>query len=118
MKKELLISLIILSLIIPAISASDLFTEEENTRVVGRAFRNEVNFKFLPVKSYVGGDIIGEKLETTPGSFQHSESEIDHDYSNFLYPIFKGNHVIEILRRLNNPDDSQNSDDSDVKDSP
>ena len=118
MKKELLISFIILSLIIPSISASDLFTEEQNTRVIGRAFRNEVYFKFLPVKSYAGGDIIGEKLEASSGSFQHFESEIGHDYSNFLYPLFKGNHVIEILRRLNNPDDSENSDDSGVKDSP
>ena len=45
-------------------------------KVVGKAFRVEVDGVFLPIKSYSGGDITGEKAEASSGGSQHNESTL------------------------------------------
>lgn len=47
-----------------------------DTKVVAKAFRVEVDGVFLPIQSYSGGDITGEKAEASSGGSQHNESTL------------------------------------------
>ncbi len=51
-----------------------------DTKTVAKAFKCEINGQFLPVKSYSGGDLTGEKAEASSGSSQHNESTMGHNY--------------------------------------
>lgn len=45
-------------------------------KIVAKGFRCEIDGVFLPIKSYSGGDITGEKAEASSGASQHNESTL------------------------------------------
>ena len=51
-----------------------------DTKVVGKAFKVEINGQFLPVKSYSGGDLTAEKAEASSSASQHNETTMGHNY--------------------------------------
>lgn len=53
--------------------------EQVDTKVVGKAFKVEINGQFLPIKSYSGGDPVAEKAAASSGSSKHNESTIGHN---------------------------------------
>jgi hypothetical protein len=53
--------------------------DQADIKVVGKAFRVEVNGQFLPIKSYDGGDPIAEKAEASTGSSQYNECTMGHN---------------------------------------
>ncbi len=63
-----------------------------DTKVVGKAFKVEINGQFIPIKSYSGGDVTAEKAEASSGTSQHNESTMGHNYIteltlvNFITP--------------------------------
>ena len=54
--------------------------DDVDQKVVAKAFTVEINGEFIPVVSYSGGDITGEKAEASSGSSQHNESTMGHNY--------------------------------------
>jgi phage tail-like protein len=54
-------------------------SEQVDTKVVGKAFKVEINGQFLPIKSYSGGDPVAEKAEASSGSSQHNECTMGHN---------------------------------------
>ncbi len=56
------------------------FDDDVDQMVVAKAFNVEINGEFIPVVSYSGGDITGEKAEASSGSSQHNESTMGHNY--------------------------------------
>jgi len=53
--------------------------EQVDTKVVGKAFKVEINGQFLPIKSYSGGDPVAEKAEASSGASKHNEATIGHN---------------------------------------
>ena len=53
---------------------------EVDVKSVGKSFTVEVNGQFLPIKSYSGGDLTGEKAEASSGSSQYDKSTMGHSY--------------------------------------
>jgi len=51
-----------------------------DTKVVGKAFKVEINGQFVPVKSFSGGDLTAEKAEASSGASQHNETTMGHNY--------------------------------------
>ena len=56
------------------------FGGDVDQMVVAKAFNVEINGVFIPIASYSGGDITGEKAEASSGSSQHNESTMGHNY--------------------------------------
>jgi hypothetical protein len=53
---------------------------EVDTKTVAKAFKVEINGRFLPIKGYSGGDLTAEKAEASSGASQQNESTIGHNY--------------------------------------
>jgi len=53
---------------------------EVDTKVVGKAFKCEINGQFVPILSYSGGDINDDKDEASSGASQQNESTMGHNY--------------------------------------
>ena len=52
---------------------------DPDIKVVGKAFKVEINGQFLPIKSYSGGDPVAEKAEASSGASQHNECTMGHN---------------------------------------
>jgi len=59
-------------------------SQDVDTKVVGKAFKVEINGQFLPIKSYSGGDPQAEKAEASTGASQHNESTMGHNFISEL----------------------------------
>jgi phage tail-like protein len=58
--------------------------DDVDTKVVGKAFKVEINGQFLPIKSYSGGDPVAEKAEASSGGSKQNEATVGHNYISEL----------------------------------
>jgi hypothetical protein len=54
--------------------------ETADKKVVGKAFKVEINGRFLPIKSYTGGELVIEEADTKHGTSPQGESTPGHNY--------------------------------------